>query len=127
MHFTRRAEKINMKATVRIPKYQNGPVPVMRTLGIHLDAKLKWAPHVNLTAAKAASHMTSITRLTKSTWGAKFTKARHIYATVVRPVLSCGCPVWFALEDERANRNRVIYAPETVQNKCLGSTTGAYK
>jgi hypothetical protein len=41
MHFTRRPKKFNMQATVRIPKFQDGPVPVMRILGIHLDSKLK--------------------------------------------------------------------------------------
>jgi hypothetical protein len=127
MHFTRRPKKFNMQATVRIPKFQDGPVPVMRILGIHLDSKLKWGPHVNLTAAKAASHMASITRLTKSTWGATFAKARQIYAAVVRPVLAYGCPVWFSLGDERANRNRLIYPLQTVQNKCLRTITGAYK
>jgi hypothetical protein len=127
MHFTRRPKKFNMQATVRIPKFQDGPIPVMRILGIHLDSKLKWGPHVNLTAAKAASHMASITRLTKSTWGATFAKARQIYTAVVRPVLAYGCPVWFSLGDERANRNRLIYPLQTVQNKCLRTITGAYK
>ncbi|KAI7191628.1 hypothetical protein KC316_g5942 [Hortaea werneckii] len=127
LHFTRRPKKFNMQATVRIPNFQDGPVTVMRIPGIHLDSKLKWGPHVNLTAAKAASHMTSITRLTKSTWGATFAKARQIYAAVVRPVLSYGCPVWFFLGDERANQNRLIYPLQTVQNKCLRSITGAYK
>jgi hypothetical protein len=42
-----------------------------------------------------------------------------IYAAVVRPVLAYGCPVWFSLGDERANRNRLIYPLQTVQNKCL--------
>lgn len=93
MHFTRRPKTFNMQATVRIPEYQDGPVPVMKILGIHLDSKLKWGPHVNLTAAKAAAHMASITGLTKSTWGATFARARQIYAAVVRPVLSYGCSV----------------------------------
>jgi hypothetical protein len=127
MHFTRRPKKFNMQATVRIPEFQNGPVPVMRLLEIHLDSKLKWGSHVNLTAAKAASHMASITRLTKSTWGATSSKARQIYAAVVRPVLAYGCPVWFSLGDERANRNRLIYPLQTVQNKCLRTITDAYK
>lgn len=127
MHFSRRPKKFNMQAAVQIPKFQDGPVPVMRILGIYLDSKLKWGPHVNLTAAKAASHMASITRLTKSTWGATFAKARQIYAAVVRPVLSYECPVWFSLGDERANRNRLIYPLQTVQNKCLRTITGAYK
>jgi hypothetical protein len=41
MHFTRKPKKSNMQAAVRIPKFQDGPVPVMRVLGIHLDSKLK--------------------------------------------------------------------------------------
>ena len=71
--------------------------------------------------------MASITRLTKSTWGATFAKARQIYAAVVRPVLAYGCPVWFSRGDERANRNRLIYPLQAVQNKCLRTITGAYK
>jgi hypothetical protein len=50
-----------------------------------------------------------------------------IYAAVVRPVLAYGFPVWFSLRDERANRNRLIYPLQTVQNKCLRTITGAYK
>jgi hypothetical protein len=41
MHFTHRPKKFNMQATIRIPKFQDGPVPVMRILGLHLDSKLK--------------------------------------------------------------------------------------
>ena len=127
MHFTRRPKKFNMQAAIRIPKFQDGPVLVMRILGVHPDSKLRWGPHVNMTVAKAASHMASITRLTKGTWGATFTKARQIYVAVVRPVLAYGCPVWFSRGDERANRNRLIYPLQTVQNKCLRTITGAYK
>jgi hypothetical protein len=82
--FTRRPKKFNMQATVRIHKFKDGPVPVMGILGIHLDLKLEWGPQVNLAAAKAASHMASITRSTKSTWVATVAKARHVYAVVVR-------------------------------------------
>jgi hypothetical protein len=42
-------------------------------------------------------------------------------------VLAYGCPVWFSLRDERANRNRLIYPLQTVQNKCLRTITGVYK
>jgi hypothetical protein len=43
MHFTRKTKKFNMQATVRISKLQDGPVPVMRILGIHLDSNLNGA------------------------------------------------------------------------------------
>ena len=71
--------------------------------------------------------MAPITRLIKSTWGATSAKAGQICAAVVRPVLVYGCLVWFSLGDERANRNRLIYPLQTVQNKCLRNITGAYK
>jgi hypothetical protein len=58
MHFTR--------------KSQGSPVPIMNTLRIHLNSYLQLGPHVNLTAAKAAPHMSSIPQLTKSTWGTMF-------------------------------------------------------
>jgi hypothetical protein len=68
VHLACKPKKFNMQAIVRIPKYQDGPVPVKRILGIHLDSKLGWSPHVSLTAAKAASNIVSTTRLTKSMW-----------------------------------------------------------
>lgn len=114
MHFTCWPKKFNMQVTVQIPKFQDGLVPVMRILRIYLDSKLKWGPHVSLTAAKAVWHMASITRLTKSTWGATFVKARQIYAAIVRLVLAYGCPIWFSLRDERAHRNKLIYPLQTV-------------
>ena len=69
-------------------------------------------PHINLTAAKAASHMASITRLTKSTRGATFAKARQIYAAVNRPVLAYGCSVVFSPEDERLND---LFTPDSAE------------
>lgn len=99
----------------------------MRILGIHLDSYLQMGPHVNLTAAKAASHMASITQLTKSTWGVTFAKARKIYAAVIRPMLSYGWPVWFSIGDERADQSRPIYPLQRVQNKCFRSIRGTYK
>jgi hypothetical protein len=93
MHLTYKPKMFNMQATVRIPEYQDGPVPVKRIFGIHLDSKLEWGPHVNLTAAKAASNMVSTTQLIKSMWGATFAKARQICAAVVRPVLMYECLV----------------------------------
>jgi hypothetical protein len=41
MYFTCRPKKFNMQATVQIPKFKDGPVPVMRILRIYLDSKLR--------------------------------------------------------------------------------------
>lgn len=127
IHFTPRLKKFNLQATIRIPGFQGGPSPVVRILGVHLDSRLKWGPHIRQTATKAMAQMSAITRLTQSTWGASFAKARQIYAAVVRPVLAYGCEVWYDPEDKRVGRNKLTYPLQTIQNKCLRTVTGAYK
>jgi hypothetical protein len=60
--------RFSMHATLQILEFQDGSIPVMRVFDIQLDSKLRLNPHIDLTAAKAASHMALITPLTKSTW-----------------------------------------------------------
>lgn len=114
MHFTRRPKRLKMQATVRIPEFQDGPLPVMKILANHLGSKLKWGPRVNLTTAKGRIAHGVDHSVDQEHMETPFTKPRQIYAAVVRPVLSYGCSVWYSLGDERANRNRLIY-PVTEQ------------
>ena len=62
IHFTPKLRKFNMKATIQIPGFQDGPSPVVRILGVHLDSRLKWGPHVRSTATKAMAQMSAVTR-----------------------------------------------------------------
>lgn len=55
------------------------------------------------------------------------TESSEVHKSNLRPVLSYGCPIWFLLGDQRANRNRLIYSLQTVQNECHRTITGAYK
>ena len=87
-----------MNAKIRIPGFGGKPEPTVKILGIHVDSKLRWGPHIKETATKAAKQYTSLSRLATSTWGASFAKARHIYTAVVRPVLTYGCGAWHTPE-----------------------------
>jgi len=71
--------------------------------------------------------MQSLQRLCKSTWGATFQKARHLYTAVVRPAITYGCPVWTHTETDRGSTTRQIKALEGIQNQALRHITGAYK
>lgn len=88
-----------MAAKINIPGFKGNPEQTIKILGIHVDSKLRWGPYIKETALKATKQCTSLSRLAASTWGALFTKARHIYTAVVRPVLSYGCGVWYTLEE----------------------------
>lgn len=126
-HFTRHRKRFNMEAKVNITGFSGEPSPVVKILGILVDDKLKWGPHIKATAAKASSQMASLTRLAASTWGASFQRARHVYSAVVRPVLSYGCAVWHTPEGITGAKKTAVKPLEKVQNAGLRAITGAYK
>ena len=84
IHFTRSRKRHNLQATVNIPGFEDGPAPSLRLLGVWVDSKLQWGPHIKKATEKGTSQMQSLQRLCKSTWGASFQKARHLYIAVVR-------------------------------------------
>jgi len=52
IYFTRSYKKFNMKATVNIHGFTEGPVSNLHVLGVQVDLKLKWGPHINIVKAK---------------------------------------------------------------------------
>ena len=59
-HFTRSQKRFNMEAKVNIPGFNGAPLPVVKILGILVDNKLKWGPHIKATAAKATTQLASL-------------------------------------------------------------------
>lgn len=127
IHLTRRPKKHNMQATVDIQGFTEGPSPSVRLLGVHLDPKLRWGPHIKQVQARGITQMASLQRLTKSTWGATFSKARHLYTAIVRPTLSFGAPIWATPEGTKGHSVSLVKPLTTIQNQCLRTIAGAYK
>ena len=126
IHFTR-GRRHNLKATVQIQGFEEGPVPSLRLLGVWVDTKLQWGPHIKKAAEKGAQQMQSLQRLCKSTWGASFQKARHLYTAVVRPAITFGCTTWADPEGTQGHRKGLTQPLEKIQNQALRHITGAYK
>jgi len=127
IHFTRSRIRHNLQATVDIQGFQEGPVPSLRLLGVWVDTELQWGPHIKKTIEKSQSQMQSLQRLCKSTWGATFQKARHIYTAVVRPALTYGCQVCNQTETTWGQSTRRTKALEKIQNQALRHITGAHR
>ena len=127
MHLTRRPKKHNMAAVVTIPGFQGKPCAEIKILGVQVDSKLRWGPHIKLTYEKAMQQTNTLTRLVNSTWGASFARARHIYTAVVRPKITYGCSIWHSPEGTPGYTKSKISKLEKVQNQCLRRITGAYK
>ena len=87
IHFTRKRKKHNLKATVQIAGFDGEPSTEIRLLGVWVDSKLTWSPHIRRAQTKGQAQLASITKLCKSTWGATFQRARHLYTAVVRPAM----------------------------------------
>lgn len=53
IHFTRRLKRFNMTAKINIPGFEGNPKAEIKVLGVHIDSKLRWGPHIRETSAKA--------------------------------------------------------------------------
>ena len=128
MHLTR-SRKFNMSASVQLPGGPKAPSPTVRVLGVLLDSKLRWGPHIRRTCDRAVQQCRALTALSGSTWGASFAKARLIYSAVVRPYLTYGATIWAPLQGtlRPAKRHWIGEPLERIQQQCLRAVTGAFK
>jgi len=76
IHLTRSPKRFNMAATIQIQECEVTPRTVIRVLGVQIDSKLRWGPHIRQVQAKMARQNLALSRVTASTWGATFSKAR---------------------------------------------------
>lgn len=126
IHLTRKPGRFNMTAGLRIDSADIQPKTDIRILGVQLDTKLRWGPHLREVEGKNATQMLAMSRLGASTWGATFARARTIYTTVVRPALTYGASVWHnrGTTGRLAGKEKRL---ELLQNQALRNITGGFK
>jgi len=106
IHFTTASKRFNLKASVQLGDISKDPTTSVRVLGVWLDPKLKWSAHAAKAYQKGAIAVAALKRVTASTWGASFIRARLLYNSVVRPAITYGTAVW--LEPETTKRSKVV-------------------
>jgi hypothetical protein len=127
LHFTRSPKRFNMAATPRIEGLQPQTKGSIRVLGIQIDTKLKWNPHIAKIHDRYASQSLALGRITASTWGASFERARLVYSAVVTPVITYGAGIWYSPQGTETARKSTGKQLETLQNQGLRRILGAYK
>jgi hypothetical protein len=81
VHFTKARTKHNSACSLTLPTSTIHPSPSACVLGVILNKKLSWQPHIN---SKLATQTNVLSRLTASTWGASL------------QVRGCSTPLLFA-------------------------------
>ena len=126
IHLSRNPKKFNMSTVVRIENSIIEPKTDIRILGLRIDTKLKWGPHVRKIQEKLTKQSKALTKISTSTWGATFPKARLVYTAVVRPAMTYGSTIWHTPKDIKKS-NGISNKLAVIQNKCLQTIAGAFK
>uniref|UniRef100_A0A1I8FXL4 RNase H domain-containing protein n=1 Tax=Macrostomum lignano TaxID=282301 RepID=A0A1I8FXL4_9PLAT len=66
----------------------------VRCLGLTLDHRLNWTPHIQTKAKKALAVLAQIRRAVGTTWGLTPRKLWWIYTAIIRPSISYASLVW---------------------------------
>ena len=126
IHLTRSPKRFNMAATIQIQENQVTPRTVIRVLGVQVDSKLQWGPHIRSIQAKMARQNLALTRVAASTWGATYSKARQVFSAMIRPAITYGAPIWHSVTDIKTRKSH-IQKCKTLQNTGLRTVAGAFR
>ena len=107
------------KVSLRLNKQ---PVPQVETptfLGVPLDTRLTWKPHLEAVEAKATRKLAIMKKLTETTWGANSDILKQVYTGAVRPVVEYASTIWDTAS--KTNKSKL----DRVQNMGLRIILGA--
>ena len=66
----------------------------VKYLGVTLDSKLHWTPHLEEKLTKTKKYLGKVANMTRKNWGPKPKLMRWAYIGVVRPMLCYGAMIW---------------------------------
>ena len=128
IHFSRKTKKFNMQASVQIVAIEKTPSQSVRILGMWVDPKLKQTKHQKEVQIKATAQVGALARITASTQGASFIRARQVYTAAVRLALAYVAAIWHTPGTNQSGTAKGVAAKlGKIQNKCLRAVIGAYK
>ena len=82
-------------------------VEEVRYLGVFLDQKLTWRPHIEKKVASAKALLFKMKNALGISWGPKPHLVRWIYTGVVRPAITYGSLVWQHAAQNRTQTNKL--------------------
>ena len=124
IHFTAARKRFDLEQSIELGDVVKCPTRQVRVLGVWLDPKLRWSAHATKVRAKGLIAGACFRKIVQSTWGASFSKARVLYNSTVRPVMSYGASAWVSCGE---SAGLVVNQGRLEQNRCLRAITGGYR
>lgn len=116
-----------MTATVNLGDEVKKPETSIRVLGLHIDGKLRWGPHIKEVRSKLNTQCLALNKTAGSTWGTTLNRARQVYNIVVQPAISYAAASWHTPRGLREAKQTQVKQLSVVQNACLRQVTGGYR
>ena len=120
-----KSSQFNMSATVTINTQIIKLKSNIRVLGLQINIRLKWGAHIQKIQKKMINQSMALTKISTSTWGATFSKAKQICIAVVHPAMTYGLSVWHTPKDVKKSSSSNKLA--ILQNKYLWTIARAFK
>ena len=116
IHLTRHPKRFNMSACLQLDQHKVDSETQIKVLGVELDTKLRWGPYVQKIQEKITQQAIALHRITTSTWGATFKRAKLVYIAVIQLAITYATPIWFSLAGAEATKNNLIDKLDKIQN-----------
>ena len=116
-----------MEARVDLDAHQISLKAELKVLGLWIDEKLRWSPHIKEIQSKMIAQLMALTKVAAFTWEATLSKTRQVYTAIVCSVMSYGAIIWHTPREIKMKDSRPAVKLTTLQNKYLQLITGAYK
>ena len=126
IHLSRNPKKFNMQANVNIANTAITSKTDIRALELQIDTALRWGPHIRKVQENMTKQSLALSKITSSTWGATFARARRVYTAVVRPAMTYESTVWHTPKDLKGSK-AIERKLTIIQNRCLRTIAGAYR
>jgi hypothetical protein len=115
MIFSRKRTETNLPEPLQMSGVEVELVEEFKYLGVTIDSRLSWTPHINYIAKTAKRHLMMLHRGLGTTWGPTTAITLWLYTGIVRPAMTYGCMVWA----RQANKATDIFKLIKVQRLAL--------
>ena len=105
IHFTKKREAPPYRMIIEdtaVPYSSN-----TKYLGVTLDSKLTWKPHINRKIAEAKGKIFALTNLVRQNWGPKPKLMKWAYTAIIRPALTYACVCWQHATDTKTIQKQI--------------------